>query len=331
MVELTGSELVFRFPHVHEDAVCKIKFMRTLRIPDDNNAYPLPAGLGEFPMAHVEDHAKKLPLNWAEKGGVLLPMYQAEAMWINFASRSGYPFAIKIAAGKVNAVTGQAWNEKLEAQPQDYVVLPAQRWLDGFCVEKGLIRQFVAMPLGDGYSAEEQLTQSTENGGLQIIVYPMKRELYLERLRESLEDTDKIQYSMYMPPSANSMGLAAGGLMRQEIRKDYFGIENWDMEESKRCFVHILNSTQWSNSTGLRRLNKPLTIKDYENQGIPWFESYGEAKNALNGSVLLAGLDSIAAKAVKLGHGLLRGNESIKPIKIISLSGKQKSVKDGFW
>lgn len=31
-----------------------------------------------------------------------------------------------------------------------YLVAPDQPWLDGFCVQKGLIRQFVAMPLGQG-------------------------------------------------------------------------------------------------------------------------------------------------------------------------------------
>lgn len=332
MVELTGNELIFRFPDVHEDAVCKIKFMRTLRIPDDNKAYPLPAGLGVFPMAHVEDHAKKLPESWAEKGGVLLPMYQAEAMWIRFTSSTYYPFAVKIAAGKINAVTGEAWSEVLESEPQDYVVLPEQLWLDGFCVDKGLIRQFVAMPLGGGYTAEEQLSQSTENGGLQITVYPMKRGLYLKKLQESCSDVSySIPFFIGNSPANNSMGLAAGGLMRQEIREDYEGIKSWDTEVSKRCFIHILNSTQWSNATGLPRINKPLTIKEYEKQGIPWFEHYGEPNKVLNGSALLAGLDSIAAKAVKLGHGLLQNNESIKPKKIISLSSMVKSVKDGFW
>ncbi len=332
MVELTGNELVFRFPHVHEDAVCKIKFMRTLRIPDDNKAYPLPAGLGVFPIGHVEDHAQKLPSDWTEKGGVLLPMYQAEAMWIRFTSNTYYPFAVKIAAGKINAVTGEAWSEVLESKPQDYVVLPEQLWLDGFCVKKGLIRQFVAMPLGDGYTAEEQLSQSTENGGLQIIVYPMKRELYLESLQETF-GTLNFDIPAYCgnPSTTNSMGLAAGGLMRQEISEDNNGIKSWDMEESKRCFVHILNSTQWAAATGLPNLQKPLTITDYEKQGLPWFEYYGESSEALEGAPLLAGLDSVAAKALKLGHEPLKDNESIKPKRIISLSGILKSVKDGFW
>ena len=59
-------------------------------------------------------------------------------------------------------------------------MVPGQPWLDGFCVEKGLIRQFVAMPLGEGFTAEEQLTGEAEHGGLQIAVYPMKRSIYEE-------------------------------------------------------------------------------------------------------------------------------------------------------
>jgi hypothetical protein len=49
------------------------------------------------------------------------------------------------------------------------VVVPEQPWLDGYCVEKGIIRQFVAMPLGAGYTAEEQISGKAEHGGLQIM------------------------------------------------------------------------------------------------------------------------------------------------------------------
>ena len=62
--------------------------------------------------------------------------------------------------------------------PQDYVVLSEQPWLDGYCVEKGVIRQFVAMPLDDGYTAEEQLTGAAQHSGIQVVVYPMKLERY---------------------------------------------------------------------------------------------------------------------------------------------------------
>ena len=115
----------------------------------------MPPGLGRFPLRHLDDHAAHLPLAWRRRGGVIAPMHQAEALWINFDAR--YPFAVKVATGKVCAITGGAWTDHLNRDPQDYAALPEQPWLDGYCVEKGVIRQFVAMPLGAGYTVEEQL------------------------------------------------------------------------------------------------------------------------------------------------------------------------------
>ena len=109
MIELRQNELIVRAPDVHKRAECSIEFQRTLRIPDDNREYPLPAGLGPFPVFHVDDYSDNVPAPWIEHGGVFLPMYQSEAMWINFGGLSDYPFAIKIAAGKINAVSGEAW------------------------------------------------------------------------------------------------------------------------------------------------------------------------------------------------------------------------------
>ena len=127
-----------------------ITFHRTLRIPDDGRTYPLPAGLGTFPLRSVDDFPATAPASWLQRGGVLMPIYQSEALWISFSAR--YPCAVKIAAGKINAVSGAAWTAELHREPQDYVVVPGQPWLDGFSVGAGLIRQFVAMPLGAGES-----------------------------------------------------------------------------------------------------------------------------------------------------------------------------------
>ena len=211
-IQLGRDQLIFRFPNVHEDAELRIGFQRTLRIPDDNRSYPLPPGLGEFPLYRVDDYPDNLPATWEEHGGVFLPMYQTEAMWINF--RADYPMAIKIAAGKINAVTGEAWTDELTNTPQDYLVVPGQPWLDGFCVEKGLIRQFVAMPLGEGYTAEEQLTGEAEHGGLQIAVYPMQASIYEESQRARMGYLSNASLSDAPP---REMGLAPGGLMRQVI------------------------------------------------------------------------------------------------------------------
>ncbi len=142
------------FPDVHPQARLHIEFQRTLRIPDDGQVYHLPPGLGPFPLKHVDDFAPRIPSAWMTHGGVVLPMYQSEALWIHLdgawvdGHETEYPFAVKVAAGKIDAVTGAPWSNDLRRRPQNYMVVPEQHWLDGFCVEKGVIRQFVAMPLG---------------------------------------------------------------------------------------------------------------------------------------------------------------------------------------
>jgi hypothetical protein len=56
-----------------------ISFMRTLRIPDDGKNYPLPPGLGLFPLRKIEDYLDTVPESWQGEQGVFMPMYQREA------------------------------------------------------------------------------------------------------------------------------------------------------------------------------------------------------------------------------------------------------------
>lgn len=307
MIELKTDVLVFTFPEIHKEAQLRITFQRTLRIPDDDNIYPLPPGLGSFPLRHVDDFAKTVPKQWIQHGGVMMPMYQSEALWINFSSnyitkhRTEYPFAVKIATGKINAVTGDEWQNNLSKHPQDYLVATEQPWIDGYCVEKGLIRQFVAMPLGSGYSAEEQLTDKADHGGLQIIVYPMKKSVFEERFSELKDELQaEVMLSRCMSvceATAPDMGLAPGGKMKQEIYDDPFDFDDWDQSVSSRCFVHLANSLVWRSITGEEPPTVPFTSKEYTRAGLPWFDFYNEGAAPVDGSEKLDGLKSVAQKA----------------------------------
>lgn len=110
---------------------------------------------------------------------------EREAMWINFVSTR--PFAIKLFLGGVNALSGEPLQDragtegttirrlnkvaKIESK-QDYVVAPEQRWIDGIASETGAVKQFIAMPLGSGYSVEAQVTGKEITGGLQFLIVP---------------------------------------------------------------------------------------------------------------------------------------------------------------
>ena len=320
MIELKKDDLVFTFPDVHEEANLRISFQRTLRIPDDDNTYPLPPGLGAFPLRHVDDFQAGVPGKWLKRGGVLLPMYQSEAMWLNF--HSIYPFAIKIAAGKINAVSGEDWEDDgLNADTQDYVVVPGQPWLDGYCVDKGHIRQFVAMPLGSGYSAEEQITGSAEHGGIQIVAYPIKPEVF-ERMREKRQG-ERVTYvccsaKLGAPAEAvPDMGLAPGGMMKQEIYDDHHDFQDWKKDSFSRCFVHLTNSLVWRSLTKEEPPTTPPTSAEYTDAGLPWFEYYDESKVALEGGEQLKKLKSVFGLAKDKGDVPLPENESVDPEVVI--------------
>lgn len=340
MIELRNNGLVFAFPEVHTEARMTVHFQRTLRIPDDGASYPLPPGLGSFPLRHVDDFAPRIPPAWLEQGGVMLPMYQAEAMWLHFDDGyigdrgTGYPFAIKVATGKRNAVTGSEWRPRLDRRPQDYLVAPEQPWLDGYCVEQGLVRQFVAMPLGAGYTAEEQVTGKAEHGGLQIMVYPMKGKVFERRFpRRAIRPMAREATGALLACAAPGadMGLAPGGLMRQEIYDDPFDINDWDTDHSSRCFVHIANSMVWRAITGEEPPTTPPTSEEYTRAGLPWFDYLDENASALGGSKILAGLKSVFTMGKEKGDVPLPENQTVKPAPIRNLRKglKEEQVREG--
>lgn len=333
MIELKNDKLVFSFPEVHPKAELSISLQRTLRIPDDGSDYPLPPGLGEFPMRHVDDYAATVADSWLKHGGVMMPMYQSEAMWLNFSGPylsdreiENYPFAIKIATGKINAISGDLWVDDLHANPQDYIVHPDQPWLDGYQIENGIIRQFVAMPLGDGYSAEEQLTDKAEFGGLQIIAYPMKRETFEKMFPKKPQPM--ILYQACGVADPEEMGLAPGGRMEQEIYEDPYGIDCWDRNNSSRCFVHICNSQTWRAVTGENPPHLPFTAEEYTKRGFPWFDYFDNETKSLDGSKELKGLKSVTQLGKEKGEEPLNENQTVD-IHNIQAIHKNNVIREG--
>jgi hypothetical protein len=366
-LELTRDSLVFSFPDVHPDAKLVITFQRTLRIPDDDKTYPLPPGLGAFPTRHVDDFKDRIPARWKEHGGVMLPMYQSEAMWLNFSASSiraqgPYPFAIKVATGKRSALTGEDWASDLRAK--DYCVTPPQPWLDGYVIDKDTIRQFVAAPLGMGFTAEEQITGKADHGGLQIEVLPMKREVFDRRFPKREEKTrggilraqsingggeDFEKGALYSSDCLElcdsdgpvacaaaakpDMGLAPGGRMKQQVFEDPYDFEDWDRTQHGRCFVHLSNSLAWRAITGHEPPTTPRTAKEYTSHGLPWFDHYADAK-ALDGTKLTKELKSVMEMGFQKGFSILPENEKVefKSDQIVKLRAKgDAEVRDGKW
>lgn len=320
-----------------------VTFQRTLRIPDDGGTYPLPPGLGTFPVRRVEDYAARVPASWREHGGVFIPMYQREALWLRFSGAHWRPNAVKIAVGKVNAVSGKRWDQQLNGKKQDYVVCPDQPWLDGINAGDDYIRQFVAMPLGMGYTVEGQVTGKEEFGGIQIIVFDPKPGKFPDEPpppppwavgRSLMESMPPPAPPMAMAaPAGAEMGLGTGGKMKQAIYPDKYGVDTWDQENVGRVYVHIVNSMLYREITGQEPPPTPVTAKTYTEHGLPWFALYDERKGDLPPSSILAKVKSILKIDEDKGFAPQQDDSPVEipDEQITKLPPDPHKVKDGKW
>lgn len=157
------------------EPILQISLDRTLRVPEDNSIYGLPALFSPFPLLPVEEYKKTLPVEMVKKSGLVIPMFQREAVALNFYGQPYSNVAVKVLAGTVNTLSGVAGIPGGEVPHQNHIVAPLQARLDGFVSGFGIVRQFISMPLGSGYSAEAQLTGKEVFGGFQLIVAPRFR------------------------------------------------------------------------------------------------------------------------------------------------------------
>jgi hypothetical protein len=273
-----------------------VSFQRTLRIPDDGSAYPLPPGLGRFPIARVEDHAARVPAEWRARGGVFIPMHQSEALWLAFDGAEWRPNAVQVGVGGINAISGKRWSVRLSARPQNYLVVPDQLWLDGIKAGVGTIRQFIAAPLGRGYTVEEQLTGQAKVGGMQIAAFDPKPGRFPDKAPR--RHTEPEQGMRAMSIQAPGMGLGAGGTMRQKVYADPYGVETWDQSAFGAVFVHIVNVAQYEVITGRAAPPTPIDAKTYTDLGFPWFELYDEERQDLRAGKRLAMVKSVQEKGL---------------------------------
>ena len=316
-----------------------LNFQRTLRIPDDGGTYPLPPGLGTFPICRVEDYKAHVPGAWLEHGGVFIPMYQREALWISFIARYWKPNAVKVAVGKVNAVSGKPWNQKLSAAENDYLVCPPQPWLDGINAGDGYIRQFVAMPLGMGYTVEAQVTGEEKFGGIQIIVYEPNPGRFPDQppeVRMAYRQAPTAELGMLptVPAAAAEMGLAAGGRMKQKIYPDPHGLATWDENNFGRVYVHIVNSMMYREITGKEPPPTPVTAKTYSQYGFPWFDLYDDKMGDIAAPENLKKVKTVKEMDQEKGFTAQQDDTPIDvpPDKIIKYHvDSDEEVSDGNW
>ena len=306
-----------------------VDFQRTLRIPE-TGLHPLPPGLGRFPLRRVEDYPDTAPAEWLSRGGVMLPIYQREALWLAFDASE--PAALQVGVGKVCAVSGSPWMEHLDADPQNYVALPDQPWLDGINAGDGFIRQFVAVPLGSGATVEGQLTGREEHGGVQLravgLTHSALAAWHAEQSQRTYCCEGPVGDGSPLPAPSASMGLGVGGRMRQDVHADDRPLADYDEGGARRVFVHLCSAAQWSAITGEVPPPTPIGRDAYVNAGLPWFDYFDADARDLTPSQTFADVTSVGKKFGVDDDPFV----PVNPDTVIALGAASSDlVSDGKW
>ncbi|KAL3431832.1 hypothetical protein BDV09DRAFT_206421 [Aspergillus tetrazonus] len=267
--------------------------------------------------------ASQLPERITKRGGIFFPMWQREALWIQFNHRGGNThYAIRVNIGHINAISGLDIYEV--SDKQDYLVIPGQQWLDG-----------IAEAVGSGYTVEGQVSGKEKFGGIQIEVIPSyERDTHTfgystEQGRVkyaaehdtpgdyALKDGDKV--AMALKPSTfrgqarllftsgplkvwhpqASVQLTQktyfSGKLMQDIVQDSSPKGIWNTARARLLNIHILQPSDFEAVTHIIPPKTPITIEEYIKAGIPFYAVEEDPDQRLDGSATLAGLKSISA------------------------------------
>lgn len=302
------NELIFSFPE-SGNAKASISLQKTIRVPDDGKDHPLPPSLGSFNY-------------FLHDGKKVLPVGDDEALWFNFSnSNKDLPVAIKILTGGINAITGEKEdnanrcilkkNNPVTKSGQNYLVVPGQPWLDGFKgKDENVVRQFVAVKLGQNRSVEEKL-EGTQFGGIQIIVIPpsqkmVEKAMEAARIREEQRRRDLKKWLERRPGKTEkdynnrchpryfheksmmaqsmfsncesvalsadmNMGVGAGGKITQEIMESEYKPNDFDSSKAQYANLDLKHSLEFALLMKSKLPPQIPTFDQWNNAGLPWF------------------------------------------------------------
>lgn len=287
-------------------------FQRTLRVPEGGRPSKLPPGFGPLPLRRVAQYAGRTPAGW-RRDGVFIPLDEREATWLSFYGATWKPNAVKVGVGSINAVSGEPWSDVPHGDPQDYVVCPLQLWLDGINTGENLVRQFVAVPLGEGYTVESQATGGLDTGGMRLMVFEPKPGLFPDRPPEGIR-AGGVMRTARAPEDAGGLGVGAGGRIEQRIYPDPYGVEAWDQDNRGEIYVYLAQHSLFRAITGVEPPPSPVSVREYEEQGPGlWFELADESLGDLAAPDKLSRIKSDRQLDTEKGHVPPDEKEEVSP------------------
>ena len=150
MIVIEDNRLEFSFPEVHQGGALQHRIPAHPAHPGRRPRLSAAAGPREVsaaPSRRLRGATAGIVAGTGRRDRADAP--GRGALWINF--NSDYPFAVKVATGKICAITGESWVDGLNRDPPGLCrCCRSNRGSMATASLEGVIRQFVAMPLGEG-------------------------------------------------------------------------------------------------------------------------------------------------------------------------------------
>jgi len=129
-----------------------VSLRHTKKVEIDPNVHKLPPDWGAFDEYKVADY--NCPEEWSNDG-YFVPADEGIPLWIDLTRNPNC--AVILSVQRFNPVSNEPANldEGLKKDPQqNYMVLPKQKWIDGYTKE-GKVYQFVVTKAGEGLAVNE--------------------------------------------------------------------------------------------------------------------------------------------------------------------------------
>jgi hypothetical protein len=175
---------------------------------------------------------------------------------------------------------------------------------------------------------EASLTGSESVGGVQISVFEPRPGIFPDAPPTQPIGTAPTRASGPLR-MANTMGLGAGGAMRQKIYTDAHGVDTWDPRNRGQVVVHIVNSEQFAEITNTQPPAPPIDAQTYTAHGLPWFDLYDESRSAIAGSERLSEARGIAARDAERGVEAANASFEIRNTQVRKLEPETSSTAGG--
>jgi hypothetical protein len=78
------------------------------------------------------------------------------------------------------------------------------------------------------------------------------------------------------PSSSTQMSIAAGGLIKQVIHRDFYPANKWDSAKTTVFNAQMLNSAKYKTVTGMAPPTRPMDHATYAAYGFPYYSVFEE-------------------------------------------------------